>query len=329
MATAMIAVTAGDFYMQRTLIAIVLATSTSAAFGAQAQPAPQTARQALIEMFFGKTPGSLEKHLPEATKAALRQAGGASGMSPLAAFSLIGSQISANGQQLQTFEAGPTLLVAENPRVHSKVEITVENDDLRADEDEIELSFKGYKDGQEQIRGVMPRLKMLMKQEAGIWRLNTITFSISVPLADPEFLKGLMQSAARTHDTAQISRAPVNSAAVVGALRTILTAEMTYSRTYTAQGYTCSLSDLDGFGGGEPNERQAMLIESRLASGKKYGYVFRLSGCSGPPSSKFRLSAAPSGASGGQAFCANESGLIRSSEDGSVANCWAAGKPMQ
>lgn len=32
---------------------------------ADTQPAPQTARQALIEMFFSKTPGSLEKHLPE------------------------------------------------------------------------------------------------------------------------------------------------------------------------------------------------------------------------------------------------------------------------
>ena len=35
-----------------------------------AQPAPQTARQALLETFFG-TLGSLEKHLPQAMLAAL------------------------------------------------------------------------------------------------------------------------------------------------------------------------------------------------------------------------------------------------------------------
>ena len=36
---------------------------------------PQTARQALIEMFFSKTPGTLVKHLPAATRAALEKSG--------------------------------------------------------------------------------------------------------------------------------------------------------------------------------------------------------------------------------------------------------------
>jgi hypothetical protein len=315
--------------MQRTVIAIVLTLTSHAALGAQTQAAPQTARAALIEMFFGKTPGSLEKHLPEATKAALHQASGISGMPPLAAFSLIGAQLSANGQQLQTFEAGPTLLTAEDSRTHSKFDITVDNDDLRGDEDDIELSFKAYKDGQDQAKGLVPRLNMLMKQEAGIWRLNKITVSVSLPLADPEFLKSILQNAARPRITATTSTPPANANAVVMAMRTILTAEITYSRSYTTQGFTCSLSDLDGFGGGEPNERQAMLIESRLASGKKYGYIFSLSGCSGPPSSRFRLSATPSVAGAGPAFCANEGGLIRSSPDGLAANCWAGGTPLQ
>jgi hypothetical protein len=49
-------------------------------------------------------------------------------------------------------------------------------------------------------------------------------------------------------------------------MRAILTAEIAYATSY--QGcFTCTLSDLDGFGGGEPNEHQAMLINSGLASG--------------------------------------------------------------
>ena len=52
-----------------------------AALSALAQPAPQTARQALLEMFFSKTPGTFEKHLPQATRAALPKAG----TSPLSA----------------------------------------------------------------------------------------------------------------------------------------------------------------------------------------------------------------------------------------------------
>ena len=53
---------------------------TIASLSASAQPAPQTARQALLEMFFSKTPGTFEKHLPQATRAALRKAGTASGL---------------------------------------------------------------------------------------------------------------------------------------------------------------------------------------------------------------------------------------------------------
>ncbi len=46
------------------------------AVGSWAQTgAPQTARQALLEMFFSKTPGTLVKHLPIATRAALEKSG--------------------------------------------------------------------------------------------------------------------------------------------------------------------------------------------------------------------------------------------------------------
>jgi len=123
--------------------------------------------------------------------------------------------------------------------------------------------------------------------------------------------------------------APSNSAGVVGAMRTILTAEATYASTYPSHGYTCSLSDLDGFGGDQPNEHQAMLIESRLASGKKYGYVFTLTGCGGVPAQSFKLTAVPAFAGGGRAYCADQAGLIRAADDGTAFSCLAAGKPLQ
>jgi hypothetical protein len=137
---------------------------------AQPQPAPQTARQALLEMFFSKMPGTFDKHLPEATKAALGKADPASGASMMQGFSMMTSQLSARGQQLQTFDTGSTLLLVEDAQTHSRFEITVESDDLRSDEDTIELSFKSYKDGQQQASGIAPRPTFLMKQETGIWR---------------------------------------------------------------------------------------------------------------------------------------------------------------
>jgi hypothetical protein len=53
----------------RVLIAFAILTGLTAV--SQQAAAPQTARQALIEMFFSKTPGTLMKHLPAATLAAL------------------------------------------------------------------------------------------------------------------------------------------------------------------------------------------------------------------------------------------------------------------
>ncbi len=121
-----------------------------------------------------------------------------------------------------------------------------------------------------------------------------------------------------------------SDAMVIAAMRTILTAEVTYATSYPAIGYSCTLSDLDGFGGGTPNEHQAMLINSGLASGKRYGYVFTLSGCGGTPATSFHLTAAPNGNSyGRKAFCADQSGVIRSASDGNPATCMASGTPVQ
>ncbi|HXN94957.1 MAG TPA: hypothetical protein VN879_10650, partial [Candidatus Acidoferrales bacterium] len=121
-----------------------------------------------------------------------------------------------------------------------------------------------------------------------------------------------------------------NDPRVLASMRAILTAELTYASSYPNLGYTCTLSDLDGFGGGEPNEHQAMLINSGLASGKRYGFVFTLSGCGGTPANHFQLIAAPTGNSyGRKALCADQSAEIRSSSDANPATCLASGTAVQ
>jgi hypothetical protein len=76
-----------------------------------------------------------------------------------------------------------------------------------------------------------------------------------------------------------------------------------------------------------------MLIHSGLASGKRYGYVFTLSGCTGSPASTFHLTAVPYGTFGNsygrQAFCTDQSDAIRSSSDGNPTTCEATGTPVQ
>ncbi len=316
------------------LVFSALAAAPAWAQGPDTATAPQTARQALLDMFFGKTPGTFVKHLPAATLSTLEKSGALASLQP---YSMLAGQIQTKGKGFETFETGSILLAADDPQSGRKFEITVENDSLQGDGDNIELSFQTYKHKQLQRTPFLPRMTFVMKMESGVWKLNEILVTVRLPLADPDFLKSITEGMkSRAAATAAIQPQVQTStttfgadASVVAAMRTILTAEATYRSTYPAVGYTCALSDLDGFGGGEANEHQAMLIASGLASGKRFGYVFTLSGCSGTPASGFHLAAAPGGNSfGRRAFCSDQSGAIRHSADGNAATCFASGAPL-
>jgi hypothetical protein len=308
-----------------------------------------------MEMFSGKQ-GSFMKHLPAATLAAMEKSGA---LATLQQYSALAGHIQtqkAEGSSFETFETGAVMLTAADAK-GQKFEIVVVNDSLKGNEDSIEVSFHTYKEQVVQRTPYLPRMTFVMKTEAGVWKLNEIQFTVRVPLADPDFLKSItdgiksrsaassplltltqgtpgqtstMQTPMMQTSAMQTSLQPTiafgNDGAVLGTMRSILSAEVTYSRTYHAVGYTCTLSDLDGFGGGEANEHQAMLIPSGLAGGKKYGYVFALSGCAGNPATAFHLTAAPAGNSfGRKAFCSDQSGAIRYSAEGNTAMCLASG----
>ncbi len=303
----------------------------------ETQPAPQTARQALMEMFFSKEPGTFPKHLPEVTRATLEKSGALSSLQP---YSALAGQLQTQGKSFQTFETGPVMLATEDPKTGQKFEIVVLKDSPQGDRDDIELSFHTYKDNQEQKAPFMPRIVFSMKMESGLWTLNEIAVTIKLPLADPDLLQRIADGMKARAATAapQIHPQPLgqNPAASFGsdtnalaAERKILTAEITYAAAYPAVGYTCTLSDLDGFGAAEANEHQAMLISSGLASGKHQGYTFSLSGCAATPAASFRLTATPIGdCTGRRAFCTDQSGAIRSSSDGTAASCLSSGTPV-
>jgi hypothetical protein len=322
--------------MRKVAISMTAIIACAAAlWGQQVAPAPQTARQALIEMFFGKTPGTFAKHLPAITRTTLDKF---QAMSNLQQFSLMANQMQTQGQTFKTFETGPVLLTSDNVKTGQKVDITVLDDRMRGDQDDIQLSFQVYKNGEAQRTPYMPQVTFSMKKEAELWTLNEVSLTIHLPLADPDLLKAFTDSMApQPHSQITYSsqnETPVQTggsdAMVLAAMRSILAAEVTYAASYPAVGYTCVLSDLDGFGGGEPNAHQAMLISSGLASGKKYGFVFTLSECAGNPAKSFRLTAAPNARTfGRKAFCADQSSVIRSSDDGNAATCMAGGSPIQ
>lgn len=327
--------------MRRIISCFAVAVISVACAAAQAGTASQTARQALMEMFFSKTPGTFLKHLPAATRNTLEKTGA---LASLEQYSQMASQIQTQQNNVEMFETGSVMLSGHDPKTNDKFEILVENDALRGDLDEIEIAFRLYKNGEPQRTPFMPRMTFSMKQEARVWKLNDISLTVHLPLADPDLLKAFsdamkqtpgvaggaaLQQAAMSAPPQQTEQAG-SDATVINAMRTILGAEVTYAASYPSVGYTCSLSSLDGFGGGERNEHQAMLINSGLASGKRYGFVFTLSGCGGSPATAYHLTAAPNAnVTGRKAFCADQSAVIRSSDDANPSTCLERGTPVQ
>ena len=279
------------------------------------KPAPETARQALIEMFFGTRPNHLERHLPDLTKKSLVRMNSSDTRNFLAELSSLSNQITASGQKFETFDTGPTILtVADKPPGNPPfVEVTVERDDLAGDEDEIEVALLLPPDVREQASiPINPHITFSMKTEGDVWRLTDITVTVKFPLADPDFLKGM-------EDTQRKK----NEQVMVWAMRTIGGAEEFY---HSRRGsYACSLALLADAnkpgpeGGGAP-------LDPELATGKKGGYIFAISGCDGL---HYKAVAEPAIEDSGQpAFCTDERGAILASADGKATTCLASGEEV-
>jgi hypothetical protein len=128
--------------MRRTCFVLFIVLASFHLFAQGPPPPPQTARQALLEMFLGKSPGAFEKHLPEAAHRALIRKGDTITSSLMFRFATIGQELSSGGSKLETFDTGPTLAVNQDSNSHRKIEILVERDDLQGEDDVIELSFR-------------------------------------------------------------------------------------------------------------------------------------------------------------------------------------------
>lgn len=291
----------------RQSLALLVALFTSSAIGQS--PTPQTARQALIEMFFGQAPNHLEKHLPDITRRSLNKLSSPGGENYLSEFSAIATQARAGGNSFQTFDTGPTLLLAEDPHPGlngtepDKIEITVERDDLIGDEDQIELALHLSRNGKEQALPVIPRFTFTMQTEADVWRLNEISVTVRVPLADPNFLK--------TMEDSQRAR---NEMMTMSMLRMVTGAETNYSK---AKGrFACSLTALG----------VQYLYDPELVKGSKNGYNYVISGCD---PSHYKVVAEPAVSDSEQrAFCSDESGDIRAASDGKGTTCLSSGETV-
>jgi prepilin-type N-terminal cleavage/methylation domain-containing protein len=119
------------------------------------------------------------------------------------------------------------------------------------------------------------------------------------------------------------SRIAANEASAVGSVRTITTAQVTYSTTY-GTGYT-TLAQLGGAAGCTAAAATACLLDPILTLGTKSGYVMATApntpaaGTTTNPSNGFETNGTPlSTSTGTRAFCSDQSGVIRYNTTGTA-----------
>jgi hypothetical protein len=311
------------------------------AFAAQ-KPAPplppQTARQALLEMFNGGQ-NDVNRHLTAEVQELLKQP---RNLPALSIFGMFGSLKAESGGNLQTFESGPVLLSISEPAQHEKFELRVESDDLNDNQDTLQLSLHMLRDGQEQqdmLAMLSSHVTVTMIRQQEIWRLSSFGVGIEMPLGNSEFLQNMARALnhqgatgvgklapgvstyeydVHPHETATASLQAVELPPP--SLPTMLgMAETAFARQHAETGFTCALSDLAETG-------KSFGLDSQIFTGLYKGYRISVTGCQGRPAGSFQIVVEPvSAAAGVKAYCVDATQNVRASDDGRGATCLASG----
>ena len=114
------------------------------------------------------------------------------------------------------------------------------------------------------------------------------------------------------------ARIAANESSAVASVRTINTAEVSYSTSFPSNGFAAALANLGGAAPCTPAVATGCLIDNVLAAGVKSGYSFAVPGAD---TNTWAATASPTSAnSGTRTFFVNESGVIRFTTNGSAAD---------
>jgi hypothetical protein len=318
--------------VRATVVAGILSCAGTAQ---QKTEAPQSARQALVEMFFGGDE-AFKKHLTIDVQAKVTEslkAAAPPGSNPLQALTTAKAM---GGDNFESFEAGPILFSFNNPQRHERLEVRVDSDEIHGDEDSMQLSLHAVRNGVDQETPIGLRLQLGWKQQQGIWRLNNLMVSVNLPVGDPRILDKstwippVISSLGEANPTPAPTPDPNAPPKISPArsVRLIGLAEGLYAKKHPDIGFTCFLRELVNVGRGSDNGEVFKFIDPEFADGTYNGYKFTLSGCTGKPVKAFKVTAEPLNGSG-RAYCSDASLELRASEDGRGSSCLAAGKPVR
>jgi len=291
----------------------------------------QTPRQAIIEMFSGGE-APLKRHLTLEMQRKLEQMmkDSPAGANPF--FALTSAKTS-DPDSFQAFDLGKILFSFNNPQQHERYELRINSEELRGDEDVMELSLHLVRNAIEQEMPVGLRFVLNLKKQESIWRLDAVTFSATLPLGDPRILDKswwgpALFSAFGGAPTDQKPAVAVDDRpklSPVRAVRMIGIAEDIYAQNHPGIGYTCTMADLVNVGKGLDEDGVYKFMDAEFAGGVYNGYRFTLSGCDRKPARTFRVIAEPVGGKG-KAYCSDHTSDLRASDDGRGVTCLVAGK---
>lgn len=315
---------------RRFRLATFAVLALSGVLAGSAYGAEQSPRQAVIEMLTGGE-ASFKKHLTLEMQGRLQDLMRPStdnAPNPLQA--LIGS----SGNNFQAFDMGPILFSLNNPQEHERYELQIDSDLPGTEEDTMALSLHLMRSGVEQEMPSALRVNLNLKRQGGIWRLNEVTLTTTLPVGDPRFLEKSWWDPVWLAATGGSSDSKSTEPAVIEersrmtplrSVRMIAMAENIYAQQHPGVGFTCRLGDLVNVGKGMDEEGMYRFIDPDFSDGLYNGYRFTLSGCERKPAHLFRVTAEPV-AGKGRAYCSDNSNNLRASDDGRGTTCLAAGK---
>jgi type IV pilus assembly protein PilA len=126
------------------------------------------------------------------------------------------------------------------------------------------------------------------------------------------------------------SKMAANESSAVASLRTLNTAQISYSSAYPTVGYASTLGALSGTNCAPPSSSSACLIDTGLAGGLKNGYTFTISDTTGSPVSTYTVFASPTlvNNSGTHYFCSFADAVVRASTS-TIGTCDGSVPPQQ
>jgi hypothetical protein len=293
----------------------------------------QSPRQALIEMLSGGE-APFKKHLTLEMQSKLQNMMKGSPDNAPSPLQLLAGANSPGGNKMQSFDIGPILFAFNNPQEHERYEVEIDSEDPRGEEDTMGLSLHLVRNGVEREIPVGLKLVVKLKRQTGVWRLNAVTMTATLPVGDPRILEkswwepALIAAAGASDETAATSAVVIDERPKMDPLRAVRMigmAENLYVQRHPGAGYTCALSDLVNIGKGMDEEGMYQFMDAEFANGLYNGYRFTITGCERTPARMFRVIAEPVGGRG-KAYCSDNTNNLRAADDGRGTTCLVAGK---